>query len=336
MATKIAQLQKQIDEYTLRLNKQRTKVHDLEQEIMSFVPRRKNMQALAQHGLTIADAKNEILGLVVDDYYKGPKQDHDPNRPGYIWEFKKNIENMNLSYSESGLRVLAFAYKYLDSDRALTFDDENDLIFLGLIAMMDPPREESAEAVKRCKEAGITPIMITGDHIITASAIAKRIGILNDGDKAVLGSEIDKYSDEELKDFVKDIRVYARVSPEHKIRIVKAWQERGNIVAMTGDGVNDAPALKQADIGVSMGITGTEVAKDASDMILSDDNFVTIVSAVAEGRRIYDNILKTILFLLSTNIGEVLLLFLTSVMAMWMPAICRQALFSLHTGRTTP
>ena len=228
-------------------------------------------------------------------------------------EFKKNIENMNLSYSESGLRVLAFAYKYLDSDRALTFEDENDLIFLGLIAMMDPPREESAEAVKRCKEAGITPIMITGDHIITASAIAKRIGILNDGDKAVLGSEIDKYSDEELKDFVKDISVYARVSPEHKIRIVKAWHERGNIVAMTGDGVNDAPALKQADIGVAMGITGTEVSKSAAAMVLTDDNFATIVKAINNGRNVYANIKKAIQFLISGNFAAIIVVMVCSL-----------------------
>ena len=209
---------------------------------------------------------------------------------------KKSIEAANEQYSREGLRVLGMGYKHLDGEKLLTLEDENDLIFLGLIAMMDPPRTESAAAVADCISAGIKPIMITGDHKVTAAAIAKRIGILKDPSEACEGAEIDKLSDEELKDFVENISVYARVSPEHKIRIVRAWQEKGNIVAMTGDGVNDAPALKQADIGVAMGITGTEVSKDASSMILTDDNFATIVKAVENGRNVYANIKRSIQF----------------------------------------
>ena len=178
----------------------------------------------------------------------------------------------------------------MSDEDELTLDDEYDLTFIGLIAMMDPPREESKAAVAECKRAGIRPIMITGDHKVTAAAIAKRIGILEDESEACEGAEIDNMSDEELKDFVEGISVYARVSPEHKIRIVRAWQDKGNIVSMTGDGVNDAPALKQADIGVAMGITGSEVSKDAAAMVLTDDNFATIVKAVENGRNIYRNI----------------------------------------------
>ena len=182
--------------------------------------------------------------------------------------------------------MLAFAYKEIEENREITLEDENDLTFLGLIAMMDPPREESKAAVAECIQAGIKPIMITGDHKITAAAIAKRIGILKDESEACEGAVIENMSDEELQEFVPKISVYARVSPEHKIRIVRAWQERGNIVAMTGDGVNDAPALKQANIGVAMGITGTEVSKDAAAMVLTDDNFATIVKAVENGRNL--------------------------------------------------
>ena len=195
-------------------------------------------------------------------------------------EDRRKIEDQNQAFSRSGLRVLAFAYKVVSDELELTLDDEYDLTFLGLVAMMDPPRVESQAAVAECKRAGIRPIMITGDHKVTAAAIAKRIGILNDESEACEGAVIENMSDEELKDFVEGISVYARVSPEHKIRIVRAWQDRGNIVAMTGDGVNDAPALKQADIGVAMGITGSEVSKDAAAMVLTDDNFATIVKAV--------------------------------------------------------
>lgn len=221
-------------------------------------------------------------------------------------EHRKKIEEVNQTFSENGLRVLAFAYKEVSETAPITTDDEHDLIFVGLTAMMDPPREESKEAVERCIAAGIKPVMITGDHKITASAIAKQIGIFKEGDKAVEGHELEKISDEELKNMVEDISVYARVSPEHKIRIVRAWQEKGNIVAMTGDGVNDGPALKQADIGIAMGITGTEVAKDASSMVLTDDNFSTIVKAVANGRSIYANIKNSIRFLLAGNTAGIL------------------------------
>lgn len=218
----------------------------------------------------------------------------------------KEIKKQNEKFSKSGLRVLAFAYKELTQDEKITMTDEYDLTFLGLISMMDPPREESKAAVAECIEAGIKPIMITGDHKVTAAAIAKKIGILTNINEACEGADIDGLSEEELQRFVEGISVYARVSPEHKIRIVRAWQEKGNIVSMTGDGVNDAPALKQADIGVAMGITGTEVSKDAAAMILTDDNFATIVKAVENGRNIYKNIKGSIQFLLSGNFGAIL------------------------------
>ena len=234
-------------------------------------------------------------------------------------EDRTRIENQNQKFSREGLRVLAFAYKVVSDEEELTLDDEYDLIFIGLIAMMDPPREESKAAVAECKRAGIRPIMITGDHKVTAAAIAKRIGILEDESEACEGAEIDKMSDEELKDFVEGISVYARVSPEHKIRIVRAWQDKGNIVSMTGDGVNDAPALKQADIGVAMGITGTEVSKDAAAMVLTDDNFATIVKAVENGRNIYRNIKNSIQFLLSGNFGAILAVLYASIMALPVP-----------------
>ena len=232
-----------------------------------------------------------------------------------------DLQERNKKMAESALRVLAMAYRPTDEVSSEMETVEKDLIFVGITGMIDPEREEVIGAIQECRNAGIRTVMITGDHKATALAIASKIGIFREGDRAITGVELDKISEEDFDRDVKKYSVYARIAPEQKVKIVTAWQKKGEIVAMTGDGVNDAPALKQADIGVSMGITGTEVAKDASDMILSDDNFVTIVSAVAEGRRIYDNILKTILFLLSTNIGEVLLLFLTSVMAMWMPAI---------------
>lgn len=231
----------------------------------------------------------------------------------------KNINEMNLEFSKNGLRVLAVAYRKFDQEKTLVPEDENDLIFLGLISMMDPPRVESAAAVEECIKAGIIPIMITGDHKITASAIAKRIGILTDESQAVEGSEIDNLTDEQLKDFVEDKRVYARVSPEHKIRIVRAWQEKGNIVSMTGDGVNDAPALKQANIGVAMGITGSEVSKDAASMVLTDDNFATIVKAIENGRNVYAHIKDAIQFLLSGNFGGILAVLYASVMALPVP-----------------
>lgn len=231
----------------------------------------------------------------------------------------EKIETQNQSFSRQGLRVLGFAYKAVSAEEELCLEDENDLTFLGLIAMMDPPREESMAAVAECKKAGIRPIMITGDHKVTAAAIAKRIGILEDESEACEGAVIDSMSDEELKDFVEGISVYARVSPEHKIRIVRAWQEKGNIVAMTGDGVNDAPALKQADIGVAMGITGSEVSKDAASMVLTDDNFATIVKAVENGRNVYQNIKNSIQFLLSGNFGAILAVLYASIAGLPVP-----------------
>ncbi|MBC5631005.1 cation-translocating P-type ATPase [Clostridium sp. NSJ-6] len=232
------------------------------------------------------------------------------------YEDKQNIIITNKELSENGLRVLAFGYKELSEVRDLTLNDENNFTFIGLISMIDPPREESKQAVADCIRAGIKPIMITGDHKITASAIAKEIGILRDGDRAIEGLEIDKMNDEELKNNIEHISVYARVSPEHKIRIVKAWQEKGEIVAMTGDGVNDAPALKQADIGIAMGITGTEVSKDAASMILTDDNFATIVKSVANGRNVYNNIKNSIKFLLSGNTAGIIAVLYSSIMAL--------------------
>ena len=234
-------------------------------------------------------------------------------------ERKAEIEAQNLEFSRDGLRVLAFAYKEIEENREITLEDENDLTFLGLIAMMDPPREESKAAVAECIQAGIKPIMITGDHKITAAAIAKRIGILKDESEACEGAVIENMSDEELQEFVPKISVYARVSPEHKIRIVRAWQERGNIVAMTGDGVNDAPALKQANIGVAMGITGTEVSKDAAAMVLTDDNFATIVKAVENGRNLYRNIKFSIQFLLSGNFGAILTVLFAPIVGLPLP-----------------
>mgnify|MGYP004458555765 FL=1 len=232
-------------------------------------------------------------------------------------EDRKRILAQNEAFSENGLRVLSFAYK--ESDEILNMQSEYNFTFLGLISMVDPPREESMQAVADAKSAGIRTVMITGDHKVTAAAIAKQIGIFEAGDMAVTGRELDAMSDEELDKKIEHISVYARVSPENKIRIVDAWQRRGRIVAMTGDGVNDAPALKKADIGVAMGITGTEVSKDAAAMILSDDNFATIIKAVANGRNVYRNIKNAVLYLLSGNTGAVMAVIYTSVMALPVP-----------------
>ena len=232
-------------------------------------------------------------------------------------EEKERILQENQRFSENGLRVLAFAYK--ESDEELSLETECDYTFLGLVSMVDPPRPESVQAVADAKMAGIRPVMITGDHKITAVAIAKQIGIFEEDDMALTGTELDAMSDSELDEKIAKISVYARVSPENKIRIVEAWQRRGNIVAMTGDGVNDAPALKKADIGVAMGITGTEVSKDAAAMILSDDNFATIIKAVANGRNVYRNIKNAILFLLSGNTAGILSVLYTSIMGLAVP-----------------
>ena len=229
-----------------------------------------------------------------------------------LQSFIPTIEDTNEKMAKDALRVLAFGYKELDHKP--TQDElENNLTFVGLYGMIDPPREEAKLAVEKCKTAGIKTVMITGDHKITATAIAKKLGILENENEAITGAELDKISDEELEKNIRNYSVYARVSPEHKVRIVKAWQKNGEIVAMTGDGVNDSPALKTADIGCAMGKVGTDVAKEAADVILVDDNFATVVSAVEEGRRIYDNILKVIQFLLSSNIGEIVVLLLATL-----------------------
>ncbi|WP_349948846.1 cation-translocating P-type ATPase [Lacrimispora sp. BS-2] len=232
---------------------------------------------------------------------------------------REEILEQNMRFSENGLRVLAFAYKEVEEDHVLSLNSENGFIFIGLISMVDPPREESKEAVADAKRAGIRPVMITGDHKITATAIAKQIGIFENGDMAVTGAELDAMTDEELDTNIAKTSVYARVSPENKIRIVDAWQRRGNVVSMTGDGVNDAPALKKADIGVAMGITGTEVSKDVASMILADDNFATIIKAVANGRNVYRNIKNAIQFLLSGNMAGIISVLYTSIMALPIP-----------------
>ena len=225
------------------------------------------------------------------------------------------IKQVNEEMAKGALRVLAMAYKRVDKvpTRNEMNNLESELVYIGMVGMIDPARPEAKEAVEKCKTAGIKPVMITGDHKVTAMAIAKDIGILENESEAITGSELEKMPQEELEKNVKNYSVYARVSPEHKVRIVKAWQSQGEVVAMTGDGVNDAPALKTADIGAAMGIVGTDVAKEAADVVLTDDNFATIVSAVEEGRRIYDNILKAVQYLLSSNIGEIIVLFVATM-----------------------
>lgn len=240
-------------------------------------------------------------------------------------EDRKDILAQNNHFSENGLRVLAFAYK--ESDEELTTNSEKDLTFIGLVSEMDPPREESVAAVARAKEAGIRTVMITGDHKVTAVAIAKKIGIFTDGDLALTGLELDALSDEELDQQIEKVAVYARVSPENKIRIVNAWQRKNHIVSMTGDGVNDAPALKKADVGVAMGITGTEVSKDAASMILTDDNFATIIKAVANGRTVYENIRNAIGYLLSGNLSAIITVLFASIAALPVPFVAVQLLF---------
>ena len=236
---------------------------------------------------------------------------------------------INEKMGEDALRVLAIAYKEIDQVPKEPRPDEleSDLVFLGLFGMIDPPRPEAYESVKTCTKAGIKPVMITGDHVITASAIAKELGILQEGDRAVSGQELSLMTDEELGENIERISVYARVSPEDKIRIVQAWQKKGEVVSMTGDGVNDAPALKAADIGCAMGITGTDVAKAAADMTLTDDNFATIVEAVKEGRGIYDNIKKAVAFLLGTNIGELFTVFFSMILWQSSPLLSMQLLW---------
>ena len=234
-------------------------------------------------------------------------------------EWKERISRVNMELSMEGLRVLSFACRELPAGHTLTLDDEQDFTFIGLVSMIDPPRPEAIQAVADAKRGGIRTIMITGDHKVTASAIAKQLGIFREGDEAVSGVELDNMSDADLDQRLEKISVYARVSPEHKIRIVSAWQRKGKIVSMTGDGVNDAPALKAADIGVAMGITGTEVSKDAASMILADDNFATIVKAVVNGRGVYTNIKNAINFLLSGNMAAILCVLITSILGLSVP-----------------
>ena len=266
---------------------------------------------------------NEVNGKYIV-YTKGGVDELLARCNGYLLngEIKQDLENYskivrenNEKMAKEALRVLSCAYKEIDhkpTDEEIK-NIENDLIFVGMVGMIDPPREEAKKAVEKCKTAGIKTVMITGDHKITATAIAKKLGILENEDEAITGQDLENMSDEDLEKNVRHYSVYARVSPEHKVRIVRAWQKNGEIVAMTGDGVNDSPALKQANIGCAMGIVGTDVAKEAADVILTDDNFATIVSAVEEGRRIYDNILKVIQFLLSSNVGEIVVLFLATL-----------------------
>lgn len=250
---------------------------------------------------------------------------HDKKRP-ITEEDIKLIKEQNESFAKEGLRVLGFAYKTM-KPKELSLEDENNLTFVGMVAQMDPPRLESKDAVSRCKMAGIKPIMITGDHIITATSIAKEIGIFEDGDICLEGKELETMSDSVLDEILPKVSVYARVAPEHKIRIVEAWQKRNEIVAMTGDGVNDAPALKQSDIGVAMGITGTEVSKDAASMILTDDNFSTIVKAVITGRNVYANIKNSITYLLSGNFSAILAVVFTSLALLPTPFMAVHLLF---------
>ena len=250
----------------------------------------------------------------------------------------EDIHKANMEMASQALRVLAVGYKTIP-ELPVTFAPatiEKDFIFLGMVGMIDPPREEAKEAVRRCKEAGIKPVMITGDHKITATAIAKSLGIITTGDCVLTGTDVEMMSDEQLKEMAGNVAVFARVAPEHKVRIVNAFQSRGNVVAMTGDGVNDAPALKLADIGVAMGITGTDVAKEAADVVLTDDNFATIVSSVREGRRIYDNLMKSIQFMISTNLGEIVLLLIAVLANLDMPLLPIQLLFINLVGDSLP
>ena len=242
---------------------------------------------------------------------------------------KLKIKNENEQMAHKALRVIAVAFKDV-TELPSKIDNstiENNLTFVGLIGMIDPPREGVKEAVKTCKTAGIKTVMITGDHLETAKAIAKDLGILNNGEKAITGQELDKMTQEQLEKNIKEYSVFARVTPEHKVRIVKAWQRNGAVVAMTGDGVNDSPALKNANIGIAMGKNGTDVAKNAADIILTDDNFVTIVEAVKQGRNIYDNIKKAVHFLLSTNIGEIVTIFVGLILGLKSPLLAIQLLW---------
>lgn len=283
----------------------------IRQNELPFDSDRKLMSVSSLHHLYTKGAPDVILQRCSTILINGHKET-------LTERYKNEILQQNQNYANEGLRVLGFAYKDFQKDE-ITLDDENNLTFVGLVSLMDPPRVESADAVAKCKMAGIKPIMITGDHVVTARSIAKKIGIYEDGDLSIDGQQLNQMSDQELDEKLTHISVYARVAPEHKIRIVKAWQKRGDIVAMTGDGVNDAPALKQSDIGVAMGITGTEVSKDAANMILTDDNFSTIVKAVITGRNVYRNIKNAINYLLSGNFAGIICVFIASLLLLPTP-----------------
>ncbi|MFR2534539.1 MAG: cation-translocating P-type ATPase [Clostridia bacterium] len=299
---------------------------DFEPAVLEMFPRvgeipfdsdRKLMTTIhEEHGQYIVYTKGGVDELLkrCDNYVINGKIQED------LQAFIPTIEKNNEAMAKEALRVLAMAYRKLDHKPTTEEIEkiEEHLTYVGMVGMIDPPREEAKKAVEKCKTAGIKTVMITGDHKITATAIAKQLGILQEESEAITGSELEDMSQEELEQKVRQYSVYARVSPEHKVRIVKAWQKNGEIVAMTGDGVNDAPALKTADIGCAMGMVGTDVAKEAADVILTDDNFATVVSAVEEGRRIYDNILKAIQFLLSSNVGEIVVLFIAILMTPWL------------------
>ncbi len=278
---------------------------------LPFDSERKLMSVSSDNHLYTKGAPDELIRRCTTILIQGRKE-------ALSQRYIDLIHKENQRCAENGLRVLGFAYKDFDKD-TVSLEDESDFTFVGLISLMDPPRVESADAVAKCRIAGIKPIMITGDHVITAQSIAKQIGIYQDGDLSVEGRALEQMSEEELEEKLTNISVYARVAPEHKIRIVKAWQKRGDIVAMTGDGVNDAPALKQSDIGVAMGITGTEVSKDAASMILTDDNFSTIVKAVITGRNVYRNIKNSINYLLSGNFAGILCVFTASLLLLPTP-----------------
>ena len=282
---------------------------DSERKLMTTVHKRGEKYIVFTKG-----GVDELLNICTS-YIDHGKVENDLN------SFIPTITDTNEKMAKDALRVLAFGYKELDYKPSKE-EMESDLTYVGMYGMIDPPREEAKLAVDKCKTAGIKTVMITGDHKITATAIAKRLGILENENEAITGAELDKISDDDLEKNIRNYSVYARVSPEHKVRIVKAWQKNGEIVAMTGDGVNDSPALKNADIGCAMGKVGTDVAKEAADVILVDDNFATVVSAVEEGRRIYDNILKVIQFLLSSNIGEVVVLFLATLFSTFIAKMC--------------
>lgn len=286
-----------------------------------FDSERKLMSVSSAHHLYTKGAPDELLKRCTSILMGKEK------RP-MTQEDRDLILTQNDQYASQGLRVLGFAYKNLNPDNSkVSYADENDLCFVGLVAEQDPPRVESAAAVHTARKAGIKPVMITGDHVVTAKAIARKIGIYQDGDLAIEGNELAHMSDKELADKLDKISVYARVAPEHKIRIVNAWQQRGDIVAMTGDGVNDAPALKAADIGIAMGITGTEVSKDAAKMILTDDNFATIVKAIESGRNVYNNIQNAIIYLLSGNLSAIITVVMASILFLPDPFTAVQLLF---------